>query len=87
VCLSSALFGREESCKTGRPEGNGGRLLGDEQLHHAAVPQAGAGGVLSYPVKCAPLRPECHCSDSEPRPHPSGSGKQGLWQRHSLYPT
>lgn len=69
-----AFVYREEASQAGGSEGNGGHLIRHEQLHHADLPEAGAGVFLPLTVHGAALRPERHYSDAQSGPHPSCSG-------------
>lgn len=65
---------REESSQAGRSEGNGRYLIRHEQLHYADIPEAGPGLLLLLPVHRSAFCFECHHADSQPGPHPSGTG-------------
>ena len=67
---------REEAVEAGGPEGDGGHLLGYEQLHHAALLEAGARGLLPHPVQCTALRTQRHRSYPQPGPHSPSAGEQ-----------
>lgn len=65
---------REKAVQAGRSEGNGGYLIRNEQLHNAAVPKTGFGGIFSQSIQRTALCSERHSSHTQPGSHPSCTG-------------